>query len=209
MTLDPALAAKNRKVTRTLIGIVVGMFTFGWASVPFYNLLCRELGIGPVGAAPAQAGIIPTTDERYVTVKFLSQVNAGLDASFGSSAPSMRLKVGEPQTVDWWFHNHSDKPVELQAIYSVAPDKAGPHLDKIECFCFDRMTLAAGQKLTMPVTLRVDPELPKRYQEMTLAYTLYALNPDVNLIRQGQAKSIAIHDQAKREAAGRPTKDEP
>jgi cytochrome c oxidase assembly protein subunit 11 len=43
----------------------------------------------------------------------------------------------------------------------------------MECFCFQRQTLKAGEKLLMPLQFYVDPALPEQFSTITLSYTLY------------------------------------
>lgn len=40
--------AKNRKSVLLLSGLVVGMFAFGFALVPLYNLVCQALAFKPL-----------------------------------------------------------------------------------------------------------------------------------------------------------------
>ena len=54
-TPDPpseTLASKNRRVTRRLFLVVGGMFAFGFAMVPLYQLACDIGGINGVAGTP-------------------------------------------------------------------------------------------------------------------------------------------------------------
>ncbi|MBC7542167.1 MAG: cytochrome c oxidase assembly protein [Candidatus Sericytochromatia bacterium] len=189
---DKPLAEKNRLVAKYVLLFVTGMFGFAFAVVPLYGLLCSTLGIGPAFASPAKRGNTPTTESRYVTMHFVSQVNAGLAADFGPvSELTKRVKVGEMNTVSYRFRNLSNKPIEFQAVHSVAPEQAGPSLQKIECFCFTRQSMKPHEVRTMPVTFRLEPTVGKEIPEVTLAYTLYALEPDQKQIEHGQTKSLS------------------
>jgi cytochrome c oxidase assembly protein subunit 11 len=60
----------------------------------------------------------------------------------------------------------------------VSPDQAGSFFDKINCFCFNEQTLAAGESVDMPVVFFLDPALEKdetmsRVDSVTLSYTFY------------------------------------
>jgi cytochrome c oxidase assembly protein subunit 11 len=191
MLTDEQLREKNRKTGKLVGLIIIGMFGFGFSMVPLYQLLCSTFGIGPVLAAPQTRGDSPIPDSRFVNVRFVSQVNAGLAADFGPvDQLATRVQVGKMRTVQWRFRNLSDKPIEFQAIHSVAPESAAPSFHKIECFCFTRQSLKPHEVRTMPVTFRVEPSLPQGIPEVTLAYTLYALQPDVERIKRGQAESL-------------------
>lgn len=192
MLTDAQLREKNRKTGKLVGLVIVGMFGFGFSMVPLYQIMCSTFGIGPVVAAPDnQRGDSPIPDNRYVNVRFVSQVNAGLAADFGPvDQLATRVKVGKMQTVKWRFRNLSDKPIEFQAIHSVAPEQAAPSLHKIECFCFTQQSMKPHEVRTMPVTFRIEPTLPQGIPEVTLAYTLYALKPDLDRIHKGQADSL-------------------
>jgi cytochrome c oxidase assembly protein subunit 11 len=191
MLTDEQLREKNRKTGKLVGAVIIGMFGFGFSMVPLYQLMCSTFGIGPVLASPEKRGDSPIPDSRYVNVRFVSQVNAGLTADFGPvDQLATRVKVGKMQTVKWRFRNLSDKPIEFQAIHSVAPETAAPSLQKIECFCFTRQSMKPREVRTMPVTFRIEPSLPQGIPEVTLAYTLYALKPDIEQIHKGQEESL-------------------
>jgi cytochrome c oxidase assembly protein subunit 11 len=191
MLTDEQMREKNRKTGKIIGLIVAGMFGFGFATIPLYQLLCSTFGIGPVLAAPETRGDSPIADSRFVNVRFVSQVNAGLAADFGPvDQMSTRVQVGKMHTQNWTFRNLSDKPIEFQAIHNVAPEKAGPSFHKIECFCFTRQSMKPHEVRTMPVTFRVEPSLPQGVPEVTLGYTLFALDPDVKQIQKGQEESL-------------------
>jgi cytochrome c oxidase assembly protein subunit 11 len=51
--------------------------------------------------------------------------------------------------------------------------QAGPHFNKLECFCFNEYTLAPGEKKQWPVAFVIDPKLPKDVTTITLSYTFF------------------------------------
>ncbi len=191
MLTDLQLRDKNRRTGKLVGLIIVGMFGFGFSMVPLYKLLCTTFGIGSIVATPEARGDSPIPDSRYVNVRFVSQVNAGLAADFGPvDQLATRVRVGKMQTVNWRFRNLSDKPIEFQAVHNVMPEPAGPSFHKIECFCFTRQSMKPHEVRTMPVTFRVEPTLPQGIPEVTLAYTLYAMEPDLKQIHKGQEESL-------------------
>jgi len=60
-----------------------------------------------------------------------------------------------------------------QAVASYGPALAGQYFRKLECFCFQAQTLAAGETRRMPVSFVVDPSLPKDVHTITLSYTFF------------------------------------
>jgi cytochrome c oxidase assembly protein subunit 11 len=44
---------------------------------------------------------------------------------------------------------------------------------KIECFCFDKQEMAAGETRQMPIAFVVDPSLPSDVNTITLSFTFF------------------------------------
>jgi cytochrome c oxidase assembly protein subunit 11 len=62
----------------------------------------------------------------------------------------------------------------------VTPYDAGAYFTKIACFCFEEQLLAPGERLQMPVTFYVDPQIvndrdAKYTKVITLSYTFYEI----------------------------------
>jgi cytochrome c oxidase assembly protein subunit 11 len=77
------------------------------------------------------------------------------------------------------FRNRQDRTMAAQAIPSYAPIQAGPHFNKIECFCFSEWTLAPGESKRWPVVFAVDPKLPRDVTTITLSYTFFEVKGKV------------------------------
>ena len=69
--------------------------------------------------------------------------------------------------------NASGHAITGQAIPSFGPRLAGEYFRKIECFCFQRQTLASGETRLMPVVFVIDPDLPREVSTITLSYTFF------------------------------------
>ena len=60
---------------------------------------------------------------------------------------------------------------------------AGNYFSKIDCFCFVEQTLQPGERVKMPVTFYIDPEIDKNIEtrnikSLTLSYTFYKLEDE-------------------------------
>ncbi len=178
---------KNRRFAMLLGGLVVGMFGFGFAMVPLYDLFCQVTGIQSVqlrteatlGSGKAGAIDQPVIDDRLITVKFDGTVNSALPWEFKPLTRKLRVRPGEVHKVKYLAHNLDKKPVSGQAIPSVVPWQATNFFNKIECFCFTRQTLQGGGRQEMPLVFSISPDLPEQINSLTLSYTF--MNADISV----------------------------
>ena len=62
--------------------------------------------------------------------------------------------------------------------YNVSPFSAGAYFSKIDCFCFELQVLQPGERVTMPVSFFVEPDIvqdadAKHVPVITLSYTFH------------------------------------
>lgn len=164
---------KHRRLIVILSIIVIGMFFFGYALVPLYNVLCSTLGINGKSSMRAD-GVSQTKDlSRVITVQFISNNNANLPWIFKPLTTKLRVHPGENATLYYEAMNNAPRTMTVQAIPSITPGIAAKHFKKTECFCFTQQTLLKNQRIRMPLVFHVDADLPKNIQWITLSYTLF------------------------------------
>lgn len=173
--LAPNLRAANGRLTRKLWLATLAMFGFGFALVPLYNVFCQITGLnGKTGRVEAQASQAMAVDEsRWVTVEFTASVNSGMPWEFKAKQTRMRVHPGATYTAAYYARNTAAETITGQAVPSVTPGRAASHFNKIECFCFDRQELKAGERKEMPVRFVVDRNLPPEVSTVTLSYTFF------------------------------------
>jgi len=76
--------------------------------------------------------------------------------------------------------NTTDHALTGQAIPSYGPANAGRYFRKLDCFCFAKQTLAAGERRQMPVVFVVDAALPRDIATITLSYTFFEVEGNQN-----------------------------
>jgi len=166
---------RNRKTVGWLSLWVLGMFGFGYALVPLYEVFCEITGLNGKSATLSEVSAAPieVDKSRTVTVEFMVNVS-GIPWQV-DRPQTVRLKVhpGEATTVMYAAHSLTDSLTAGQAVPSVTPAKAAKHFRKTECFCFTRQELAARETKMMPVTFVVDPALPAEVKTITLSYAVY------------------------------------
>ncbi|MFA5941314.1 MAG: cytochrome c oxidase assembly protein [Sinimarinibacterium sp.] len=157
-----------------LVAVTAGMFGFGFALVPLYDMLCDAIGLnGKIEMRAADvAGAVVDLD-RTVTVEFVTTVNGGRPWKFHAEKPSIEVHPGQLYTVNFSATNTEGHDLVAQAVPQVSPWDAARHLKKTECFCFNNQPFTAGEQKTMPVVFMLDPELPKHVDRVTLSYTFF------------------------------------
>lgn len=166
----------NRKTAVMLAGVVVTMGALAWAAVPFYSWFCRVTGYG--GTPNVAAAAPDTILDEVVTVRFDANTDRAMPWEFRPMQREMTLKIGETGLAFYEAFNPTDHVIAGTAAYNVAPDLAGYYFTKIECFCFTEQILQPGERVEMPVSFYVDPDLVTdrdagRIRNITLSYTFY------------------------------------
>lgn len=165
-----------QRMATGLVGIAALMLSLSFAAVPFYNWFCRVTGYaGTTSVAEAAPDVIL---DVMVKIRFDGSLEAGMPWEFRPQVPSMDIRIGETGLAFYEAYNPTDRTVAGTASYNVTPDQAGGYFTKIECFCFTEQVLKPGERVVMPVTFFVDPEMvqdkeAKEIKEITLSYTFH------------------------------------
>jgi cytochrome c oxidase assembly protein subunit 11 len=164
-----------RKLAAKLAALVVGMFGFGFALVPLYDVLCELTGLGGRTGGPYVNDVASTTPDRsrLVKINFITNTNAGMPWEFKAESGGVRVHPGELTEVSFYVHNPTNRTIVGQAVPSLVPQSAAAHFHKTECFCFERQTLGPGESLSMPMRFIVGLDLPKNVQSISLSYALF------------------------------------
>ncbi|UWS00855.1 cytochrome c oxidase assembly protein [Phaeobacter inhibens] len=168
-----------QKTVVQLVGVVVLMGGLAWASVPFYDWFCRVTGFGGVTGVAEQGS--DTVLDQTITVRFDASKERDMPWEFAPVEREMEIKIGETGLAFYEAYNPTDRPVAGQASYNVTPYSAGAFFEKIACFCFEEQVLQPGERVEMPVTFFVDPEIVedrdgKYVHTITLSYTFYEID---------------------------------
>ena len=173
------LRRENLRMVGKLVVVTAGMFAFGYALVPIYKAICEMTGINVLALGdrniPGATATLPANTQvdtsRTITVEF--DANARGPWEFKPAQRSLQVHPGELATVMYEFQNVQNRRMSAQAIPSYAPQQAGAHFNKLECFCFNQYTLEPGEKKSWPVVFVIDPKLSKDVKTITLSYTFF------------------------------------
>jgi cytochrome c oxidase assembly protein subunit 11 len=169
--MNAAQQHDNRQLLAKLSVIVIAMFGFGYALVPFYEKICQVTGLRNI----AQADTVGNTQidaTRDVRIEFDSNIRK-LPWQFRALTPVIDVHPGELRQVMFEIVNSTDRPLTGQAVPSYGPPHAAQYFRKIDCFCFSQQTLQPGERRQMPVVFIVDSALPADVATITLSYTFF------------------------------------
>ena len=161
----------NRRMLLKLCVVVVVMFGFGYALVPFYDKICEATGLRNI----AQADEVNNSQvdfARSVRIELDSNVRK-LPWTFRPLEVIVDVHPGEVRQVVYEIVNTTDRPMTGQAIPSYGPRDAAQYFRKLECFCFAKQTLQPGERRQMPVVFVIDPAVPADLATITLSYTFF------------------------------------
>ncbi|MBQ4874775.1 MAG: cytochrome c oxidase assembly protein [Rickettsiaceae bacterium H1] len=181
MSSSKKRSSGNNKLLIILISLALTMLSLAYASVPLYSLFCKVTGFGGTVREfrNYKEGNIGA---RVMKVRFNADVATGLPLKFSPPEEKIvSLRTGENRLVFYHAENTSNKEIDVIAIYNVTPHKIGKYFNKVACFCFNRQTLSPGEKVVMPVSFFIDPEIEKNKEvdevrTVTLSYTFFKHN---------------------------------
>jgi cytochrome c oxidase assembly protein Cox11 len=115
---------------------------------------------------------------RFVDVSVVFKVNDLLPLKFNSNGLKHHISVDIPQLLFCVVENYSTVDLIFTSIYNVYPAEALPHIEKIQCFCYDDQLVEAKSNLYLPIYYRLassfsaDP-LMANVSEVTLSYSIF------------------------------------
>lgn len=156
--------------------LCVGMFGFGFALVPLYDVFCAVTGLGGRTSDVAQEVTENVDETRTVRVEFVGSVVSGAPWQFGPVVGHMEVHPGKVYQTEYFARNLTSQSITGQATPSVSPGVAAKHFRKVQCFCFTQQDFAPNEERDMPVLFMVDPDLPQHIDTVTLGYTFFMLD---------------------------------
>jgi len=165
---------RTHRLAWRLVAIAVLMFSFGFAMVPIYQVVCLATGLNGSTDRVGKPVVRRVVDnDRRITVEFVAATTSGLPWEFAPDVERVEVRPGQVVLATFHARNISNASIVGQAVPSVTPGAAAPYFHKIECFCFTQQALGPGESKTMPVQFVIDAELPAEIGTLTLGYTFF------------------------------------
>ena len=189
---------KSVRLAISLVSVAVGMVGLAYASVPLYDLFCRVTGYG---GTTQQASIAPDVVlDREMIIEFDANTSRGMPWDFKPATHQVTLKVGETGMAFFEAYNPTRKTIKGTATFNVTPQKVGQYFTKIDCFCFTEQVLKPGERVDMPVTFFVDPEIDsdpnaREVKVITLSYTFFISDDqdDIDVSVKKEEKAVNVN----------------
>ncbi len=167
---------KNLKTASLVFCFLSGMFFLAFASVPLYNLFCKVTGYG---GTPKEVNLPASfISDSTIKVRFNSDLSNKLNFYFQPVTRQIVTKLGQSNTVNYEVINNTEKDLIVTSTYNITPQKAGLYFNKLECFCYEEKKILAGERVILPVTFFINPDIisdpnTKELKSLTLSYTFF------------------------------------
>jgi cytochrome c oxidase assembly protein subunit 11 len=168
---------RNGITVLALCAVIGSMLGLVAASVPLYRLFCQATGYG---GTTQRATAAPSREvaDRLITVRFDAETAPDLPWEFRPVQASVQVHPGEEKVIAYRAVNHGKQAMTGSATFNVTPLKAGIYFDKLQCFCFTKQHLDAGQSAELSVSFFVDPDIvddanTRDIDTITLSYTMF------------------------------------
>jgi cytochrome c oxidase assembly protein subunit 11 len=173
---------KKKKTLFYSVLILTFMVGLTFSAVPLYDWFCRTTGFG--GTPIVKDEYVEATNIPF-KVRFDANMNEDLDLEFNPLVNKQDLKIGEDALAFYKVTNNSNSDIATTSIFNVYPYGMGAYFIKVECFCFTKQVVPAGETVEMPVSYYIDPEILedpqyKDHRNITLSYTMYEYSEEKN-----------------------------
>jgi cytochrome c oxidase assembly protein subunit 11 len=181
---------RNDRVLLMCAGLCVGMVGLTYASVPLYRIFCQATGFGGTPRIAVEAST--QTSKQTIEVRFDANVGQNLGWEFRPERVFMRVQLGANSLANFRARNLSSIDDTGTATFNVTPLKAAKYFNKVQCFCFTRQDLKAGQAAVLGVSFFVDPAIAtdpdtKDVHALTLSYTFFPVKNGAQKIAEAKS----------------------
>ena len=103
--------------------------------------------------------ITKKNNQKVITLNLDTKVEENLSWDFFTLNNSMEVKIGQLYKIDFNVENYGSTKSSGKAIYNVGPVSLKKYFVEIDCFCYKKQTLLAGEKSTYSITFYIDPKM--------------------------------------------------
>ena len=160
----------NKTVTAILILIFVLLAVFSFIAIKIFQ---KKQNI--------------VLNNHFINVRLITSVHPSLPWKFSTKESDVKIKPGEIKTIEYIVENPSNKTTFGVATFQYHPKELGNYFTKLNCFCFDKQTLKAGENSKYSLVILIDPEVTKDsktkdIKEVIMQFTFF----DYDEFKKGQ-----------------------
>ena len=120
-------------------------------------------------------------------MSLITSVHPSLPWKFSTKEPNIIIKPGKVKTIEYIVENPSNRTTFGVATFQYHPKELGNYFTKLNCFCFDKQTLKAGENNKYSLVILIDPEVTKDsktkdIKEVIMQFTFF----DYDEFKKGQ-----------------------
>lgn len=149
------------KFIKDIIYVIIGILLVIFVAIQPYNLFCKIKGTcHPI----IISSILPhKLGQKNSTVNFSAQLSDELKNEIIIYPQEKVLNVINGRNINNFFiiKNLTSKPINIKIEAQIEPIQANQYLKRIECLCFKKHSLNAGEVKSVPVSFRINPEIEK------------------------------------------------
>ena len=139
------MTAKNNKtVTVILISIFVLLVVFSFIGIKIFQ---KKKNIA--------------LENHFINVRLITSVHPSLPWKFSAKESNIKIKPGVIKTIEYIVENPSNETTFGIATFQYHPKELGNYFTKLNCFCFDKQTLKAGENSKYSLVILIDPKVTK------------------------------------------------
>ena len=110
---------------------------------------------------------------HQIPTKLITVVHKDLPFKFNSEQRNIVLRPGEIKTINYSVENIGKKSISAMATFQVYPPELKDYMTKMNCFCYEKQTLKAGEKEKYALVLLVDPNVTKNIKEAIIQFVYF------------------------------------
>ena len=100
-------------------------------------------------------------ENHFINVSLITSVHPSLPWKFSTKEPNIIIHPGKVKTIEYIVENPSNRTTFGVATFQYHPKELGNYFIKLNCFCFDKQTLKAGENSKYSLVILIDPEVTK------------------------------------------------
>jgi len=160
----------NKTVTAILISIFMLLAVFSFIAIKIFQ---KKQNIA--------------LENNFINVRLITSVHPSLSWKFSAKEPNIKIKPGEVKTIEYIVENPSNKTTFGIATFQYYPKELSNYFTKLNCFCFDKQVLKAGENSKYSLVILIDPEMTKDsktkdIKEVIMQFTFF----DYDKFKKGQ-----------------------